>query len=449
MQPKSSKKTLLSSSAPVTGLDAPSAPAWVDPDDDSLKVDLSGVARLRKLRKDSNDNIITGSDYQSRLKEYYQKTLANPEFTKWADKASSITKTKKEKKTRFEYRSIFEDADLSSISKSHLDSGILDISHQGNLPFKNRLACVVQSVDFHPRMDLFLAAGFDKNLKIFEFEALEFKNKSEISLKTNVFFENFPINKAQFSTRNPNEVLLCGRKKHLYCYDMETEKTQKISSYFFTKNISKQNVPTFCMDYTGDLAVFPVDSGSLEFMALRNKQVSFDLQMDERCTGVAFGSVDSNTLYSCSELGNIYIWDLRQRKIREKFKDEGSIKTTTIASTSSGLLATGSDSGFVNFYGSLESNEKRKPEKRFDNVTTAISSLAFSPNGYGLLFASKWKSSSCKIASTDTLRVYSNWPNFQTRLGSISCTGFSRDSSLLLIGNDGGNVEMYKVGLES
>lgn len=44
------------------------APAWVDPDDAGLKVSLASDNRLRKLRDAPDEDVITGKDYELRLR---------------------------------------------------------------------------------------------------------------------------------------------------------------------------------------------------------------------------------------------------------------------------------------------------------------------------------------------------------------------------------------------
>jgi U3 small nucleolar RNA-associated protein 18 len=44
------------------------APAWVDPDDAELKVSLASDNRLRKLRDAPDEDVITGKDYELRLR---------------------------------------------------------------------------------------------------------------------------------------------------------------------------------------------------------------------------------------------------------------------------------------------------------------------------------------------------------------------------------------------
>ena len=44
------------------------APAWVDPDDAELKVSLASDNRLRKLRNAPDEDVITGKDYELRLR---------------------------------------------------------------------------------------------------------------------------------------------------------------------------------------------------------------------------------------------------------------------------------------------------------------------------------------------------------------------------------------------
>lgn len=46
-------------------------PAWKDDEDERLEVDLTSRNRLRKLRKDFQDTIVSGKEFESRLRTLY------------------------------------------------------------------------------------------------------------------------------------------------------------------------------------------------------------------------------------------------------------------------------------------------------------------------------------------------------------------------------------------
>ena len=69
--------------------------------------------------------------------------------------------------------------------------------------------------------------------------------------------------------------------------------------------------------------------------------------MNENVTDLAFKS--EFELLSGGDKGNIYQWDLRMRRIVNKYKDKGSVKVSSLA-FKNGILAVGSGAGMVNVY---------------------------------------------------------------------------------------------------
>jgi U3 small nucleolar RNA-associated protein 18 len=43
-------------------------PAWTDPDDGDLEVDIAAQSRLRKLRRTVDEEVVGGRDYEGRLR---------------------------------------------------------------------------------------------------------------------------------------------------------------------------------------------------------------------------------------------------------------------------------------------------------------------------------------------------------------------------------------------
>ena len=63
---------------------------WEDAHDMHVRIDISQVARLRKLRKNKTETEITGHEYLHRLREYYTKTCTE-EFFEWTKQRSELT----------------------------------------------------------------------------------------------------------------------------------------------------------------------------------------------------------------------------------------------------------------------------------------------------------------------------------------------------------------------
>ena len=58
---------------------------WTDENEENIEVNISSVARLRKLRKNDKETLITGKDYQNRLQEFYNTKLFKTDFFKWGN----------------------------------------------------------------------------------------------------------------------------------------------------------------------------------------------------------------------------------------------------------------------------------------------------------------------------------------------------------------------------
>ena len=55
--------------------------AWDD--DEEIEVDLTQTARLRKLRENEKESVISGVEYQKRLQKFYENKLFQSDFFKW------------------------------------------------------------------------------------------------------------------------------------------------------------------------------------------------------------------------------------------------------------------------------------------------------------------------------------------------------------------------------
>jgi WD40 repeat protein len=73
----------------------------------------------------------------------------------------------------------------------------------------------------------------------------------------------------------------------------------------------------------------------------QTKQLAASLRMNADSRAVAF-SPEGHTLYSSGSDGKVYLWDVRQRRCRHVFTDDGCIHSTALAVSPDGqYLATG------------------------------------------------------------------------------------------------------------
>jgi U3 small nucleolar RNA-associated protein 18 len=93
----------------------------------------------------------------------------------------------------------------------------------------------------------------------------------------------------------------------------------------------------------------------------------------------------------------------------------------------------------------VEIRKLPKPARSFEQLTTAISIVAFSPDGQLLAFGSGLKKDALRLAHLPSCTVYRNWPTEQTPLGRITAVAFGPGSDLLAVGNDVGKVRLWEI----
>lgn len=153
-------------------------PAWIDPDDTTLKVSLATDKRLRKLRDAPTEDAVGGREYERRLRRQYEKINPTPE---WADNAR---KKLHPKRRRSSVSSASGDEDLSSLSdllastsgilgprtkNQTLDPHVLAIER---LRDANQTAVAdgeVKALQFHPspHIPVLMSASADRRVRFF------------------------------------------------------------------------------------------------------------------------------------------------------------------------------------------------------------------------------------------------------------------------------------------
>lgn len=194
------------------------------------------------------------------------------------------------------------------------------------------------------------------------------------------------------------------------------------------------------------------NNGLMGIINPRSRQYLFDLKMNETCTDMLF--LSDFELLSGGDKGNLYLWDLRMRRIVNRFRDDGAVKVTSLG-YNAGTLAVGSNGGIVNVYDfdqKMKSSKfgetgegvtEFKPKKRYDNLVTEINNIEVSNDAKKIVFSSQWVKKALRVANNVENCVYKNWPNFNTRLGLTSTIKMSQDGSRLFIGQTDGLVKLY------
>jgi len=423
-------------------------PVWIDKNDQEISIDISKVARLRKLRKNDEETVIQGDQYQTRLQDFYSKKLTNLDFFKWGSAYASNEQIDQPKERDFK-EFLNQDIDLFESKREELPNTVISINKTGSLLRQEEHNAVVQTLDFHRNNEIFLSAGYDKIMKLYSVKKEEtyagmadgFRKNLKILKKA--YFEGFPLKKCRFLS-NSHQILCSGLKKHLLTYDLLSEKTEKYASNLFTSFFDK-SIDDFSISHDEKYIALNNNKGDIIMLSAKNKEYLYHLKCNEPITATQF-THDSRYLFSASNTGKIYQWDLNKRMVFDCVRDVGaSVINCLDLSFNDNYLAVGGLNGIVDIYDRDAKSAKlnKNPLKEVQNLTTSITNLEFNNKGEMMVIASKWKKNAIRIVHLGTRTVFCNWPNLKTKLQFVTAVKLSENCKYMALGNDEGNVYLY------
>ena len=199
--------------------------------------------------------------------------------------------------------------------------------------------------------------------------------------------------------------------------------------------------------------------GSIPLVSLKTRQAVGALKMPGAVRSLSFARGGQELLAGGTD-GLLYLFDIRMQRCVGSQVDEGCIKGTSLAvSPDGGAFASGSDAGVVNLYkwdglrsggapgisNKVGPRASVAPEKAILNLTTAIDSMAFSPDGAVLAIGSRLKKDSLRLVHVPSRTVFSNWPSARTPLHYVHCLAFSPGGGYLAVGNAKGRALLYRL----
>lgn len=425
-------------------------PVWVDEEEEKTKINIAKVNRLRKLRKEEDESLISGSEYVSRLRAQHAKL--NP-GTEWArlDSGARDDRYSDDESSDEENRAVlargYKDVDgvddllrtnedLVVKSRAKLLPGHLEYSTLVNANAQEPSNATINSVQFHRNAQLLLTAGLDKRLKFFQVDG-----KRNTKIQT-IFLEDFPVHKASFMP-NGSQVVIAGRRKFFYTFDLVKAKVDKIGPLLGRQ---EKSLESFEVSPDSSTIAFVGNEGYILLVSSKSKELIGTLKMNGTVRSLAFAD-DGKQLLSSGGDGQVYHWDLRTRTCFHKGVDEGCINGTSLCTSPDGtLFAAGSDSGIVNVYNRDDFlGGKRKPMKTIENITTRVNFMKFNIDAQILAVCSHMKKNSLKLIHVPSFTVFSNWPPSNRNLGYPRCLDFSPGGGFMAIGNASGKVLLYRL----
>ncbi|KAL2127114.1 hypothetical protein VTI74DRAFT_11314 [Chaetomium olivicolor] len=475
------------------------APAWEDSDDERLTVSLAGATRLRKLRTTEAEDVVSGTEYAKRLRQQYLRLYPLPDWAKAStgskrrrrrssaasDPASSASDMEvdsggEEIDTPLPLDSFLRDANsfrptaADGSKRRKLRPETLDIQRTRDIPDVHKAR--VSSLAFHPRHPILLSASTSSIMYLHHIDASA--HPTPHPALTSVQVKRTDLRRAAFVGPAGDEVVFAGRRRYFHSWNLSSglvKKISKIQGHQKEHRTMERFRASPCGRYLALVSSDKKGGGMLNIVNASSMQWIAQARIDGRggITDFAWWS-DGNGLTIAGKDGQVAEWSMVTRRTVGVWRDEGSVGGTVMAlggrNGPAGLggdrwVAVGSNSGILNVYdrnellvkqpkgsktdsaaaAAVEVKKLPEPVRSFEQLTTAISVVAFSPDGQLLAFGSQLKKDALRLVHLPSCTVYRNWPTEQTPLGRITAVAFSAASDVLAVGNDVGKIRLWEI----
>lgn len=289
-----------------------------------------------------------------------------------------------------------------------------------------------------------MTAGMDATVRLFHIDG---DHNPKIQ---SIRFPDMPIHCASI-INDGREVFCTSRRKFFYSCDIETGVASRIP--YVKGHETEKSWENHTANFTSNVIALLGNNGKLAMINAGSKQWMYDLKMNGSVRTASF-SKDGLTLMSYGSDGDIYEWDLRQRRIRNRVHDYASHHGTCMTSSNtSQFLVTGGESGIVNFhtqstlFGEISFDPSVGPEplKVLDNLTHPVDHLTFNHSDELLCISSRRDKDRLRLFHVPSMTTVQNWPTTQTPLHFVTAQAFSPNGGFLAVGNDRGRVLLYRV----
>ena len=423
---------------------------------DELTINLNKRNKLRKLKKDISESKVSGEEYELRIREQYNNmiNINNTDLYKWAEDEENEDVTTNEN----ELGGINQEGDdLENLLKTNksiinekkilADSNILKYQQCPQVtkyPGYQHIS-ITSTINFHPKKrDILLTSGLDKKLKIFN---INYEDNYTSKLLKTINTLDIPIFSVKFIS--DEDIIITGRRKHYYIYNLEKQNLTKIEGNFALSSNQINSLEKCFIGRESNTYSFGDNYGNIYLYDINTKRFKYDIKISSSVNSICFD--DKNYLYAVGDQSEIYIYDLRKyRNCLKKVNDYGNFYTNCMdISTDFNYIATGGKQGYVNLYKVndliIDLNEDVEPVKIYDNLTTSCDFIKFDKMNAMFGFSSKWKKNAIRLINLDNKKVYTNYPSFKEHMKYPFCLDFNCDNSLISIGNDEGKAFLFHI----
>ncbi|CDO51798.1 hypothetical protein DV113_001814 [Geotrichum candidum] len=430
--------------------------AWIDSDDERLEISLVDSNRLKKLRKNGGEDIVTGKEYVKRLRTRFEKIYPVP---LWAqDKVADIASEDEDEDMESDDDAPISSDPLAKLLQSTsryisndktklLPAGVIDIDRLKDANQAARSIGAVQSLQFHPTHPLLLTSGYDKTLRLFHIDG------KTNPLVTTLHISRSPLHTALF---HPDgiRVFAGGKRKHLHIWNIETGTVVKFTNLGGNDQFHR-DTRKFKISPCGRFLALMGSEGWVSILSCNNGQWITSVKVEGSVADLAWFS-EGKGLAVLNTAGDVWEWDSAKRQFTGRWRDEGGVGSSTIAlgGKDNRWCAIGSGAGIVNVYdrqslqGGIVSSEGEplsyKPRATLKQLVTAITTLEFSPDGQMLVMASKEKKDAFKLVHVPSFTVFKNWPTTVTPFGRVTSFDFTPGGEYMSVGNLQGKARLWK-----
>ncbi|GAA5906780.1 WD40 repeat domain-containing protein [Sporobolomyces salmoneus] len=463
--------------------------AWYDPADEELQISLQGQKRLRKLRDAAAEDVVSGLEYENRLRRQFEKLHPTPQ---WAlDARRKILRKRAGQVQRGGNAALLVDSDVSDadtnsedrdsadekdeaddlfrkatiggqgkrIKGGRLEPGEIDIDRVRDANQHDPKSAPIVEIGFHPRAQVLFSTTSDRRLRLFQIDG------TDNPLLQSLHLPELPISSAAFHPSG-SSILLTGNRPFFLSYDLQTGQTLRSPRGLLNAGIGGSDKSS--TGGAGGMEQFRFSPGAGEMLAVggrrgyvhlvdwsasgvsRGGQVIGEVKMNDAVKGIAWQR-EGKELLTLGENSEVYVWDVGTRKCVDRWRDDGGFGGNGLETSRNGeWTAIGSSTGIVNLYdsssnGTYSQGAERKARKAVGNLTTSVTTMRFNHDAQLLALASKTNKDQLKLVHLPTCSVFSNWPTQQTPLHHVTCIDFSKRSEWLAVGNQRGKVLLYEV----
>ncbi|RKP15166.1 WD40-repeat-containing domain protein [Piptocephalis cylindrospora] len=418
--------------------------AWRDKEiTGELQVSLTSRPRLKKLREREGEDMITGDEYEKRLRQQHEKLHPKPS---WAVKAEEKVIEEEAKGDEEEDPMSILTSSASALSSTHttLPSGTLDIERLRDANVQARSSGKSSMVRFHPEARVLAVGGSDRVIRLFRVDGRENAQIQSLTIK------DFALHDMTFSPSGTT-LYLTGRRAHFYTLDLETGKLEKTP--FIRQDQKKRVIDRLIPSPDGQWLASPAAGGAVDIISTSTKRWVREVKINSGVIDLAWGSVSGklwvigsdSVVYGFKHMTKSLTW----RCVR-RWRDIGGFSPTTLAiSHNERWFATGSTSGIVHLYRAEDTEgegvHKVGPAREFLNLTTPIGMLSFAPGDEILIMASRTKRDQLRLVHVASKTVFSNWPTQTTPLGRVMAVDAASQAGFLAIASHTGKVLLYRM----